>query len=133
MKAQVVLLVIGIAWVSACAAPAPSPSGGASGSTDSAPPARSTGPKRMTIAIRSDPKALTAKLNSAAGAGGSPGAPEIEQMLNSGLGVETKAGAIMPQLAEAVPSAENGLWQVFPDGRMETRYRIRDGAAWHDG
>src|SRR5438094_308518 len=76
----------------------------------------SSAPTRLTIAIRSDPKALTAKLNSAAGAGGSPGAPEIEQMLNSGLGVETKAGGIFPQLAEAVPSAENGLWQVFPDG-----------------
>jgi peptide/nickel transport system substrate-binding protein len=93
----------------------------------------SAAPKRLTIAIRSDPKALTAKLNSAAGAGGSPGAPEIEQMLNNGLAVETKAGGIFPQLAEAVPSAENGLWQVFPDGRMETRYRIRDGAVWHDG
>jgi peptide/nickel transport system substrate-binding protein len=93
----------------------------------------SSAPKRLTIAIRSDPKALTAKLNSAAGAGGSPGAPEIEQMLNNGLAVETKAGGIFPQLAEAVPSAENGLWQVFPDGRMETRYRIREGAIWHDG
>jgi hypothetical protein len=24
------------------------------------------------------------------------------------------------QLAEAVPSIENGLWKILPDGRMET-------------
>ena len=52
---------------------------------------------------------------------------EDEQMLNNGLAVETKAGGIYPQLAEVVPSVENGLWQVFPDGRMETSYRIREG------
>ncbi|MBM2812391.1 MAG: hypothetical protein HW416_3150, partial [Chloroflexi bacterium] len=32
-----------------------------------------------------------------------------------------------------VPSLENGLWKLLPDGRMETTWRIRDGAQWHDG
>ncbi len=54
-------------------------------------------------------------------------------MLNNGLAVETKAGGIFPQLAEAVPTVENGLWKLLPDGRMETSYRIREGAQWHDG
>jgi ABC-type transport system substrate-binding protein len=36
-------------------------------------------------------------------------------------------------LAEQLPSVENGLWRVFPDGRMETRRTIRSGAQWHDG
>src|SRR5258706_12559721 len=47
-------------------------------------------PKRLTIAVRSDPKALAAKLNSAAGAGGAPGADEIEQMRNNGLAVRAE-------------------------------------------
>src|SRR4051794_4915851 len=38
-----------------------------------------------------------------------------------------------PILAEAMPSVENGLWQVLPDGRMETTWKIREGAKWHDG
>ena len=39
----------------------------------------------------------------------------------------------MPVLAEAIPSFENGLWKVFPDGQMETTWKIREGARWHDG
>jgi peptide/nickel transport system substrate-binding protein len=40
---------------------------------------------------------------------------------------------LQPQLAEAVPSAENGLWKLLPDGRMETTWRIKPEARWHDG
>src|SRR5206468_4097237 len=50
-----------------------------------------------------------------------------------GLVVEDDQAELHPALAEAVPSVENGLWRVFPDGRMETTWRIRSGAAWHDG
>jgi peptide/nickel transport system substrate-binding protein len=28
---------------------------------------------------------------------------------------------------------ENGLWTVFPDGRMETTWRIKPGTRWQDG
>lgn len=38
-----------------------------------------------------------------------------------------------PQLAEAAPSVENGLWKVFPDGRRETSWRLKPGALWVDG
>ncbi|MBM2813227.1 MAG: hypothetical protein HW416_3986, partial [Chloroflexi bacterium] len=38
-----------------------------------------------------------------------------------------------PRLAEAVPSIENGLWKLLPDGRMETTWKLRDGVRWHDG
>src|SRR4030095_4677521 len=38
-----------------------------------------------------------------------------------------------PQLAEAVPTTENGLWRVLPDGRMETPWTLLPGATWHDG
>jgi peptide/nickel transport system substrate-binding protein len=131
MNPRAILALCGVLALAACAAPA-APTGTSGGASSSAA-SSSSSPKRLTIAIRSDPKALSAKLNSAAGAGGAPGAAEIEQMLNDGLAVETKAGVLEPQLAEAVPSVENGLWKVFPDGTMETTYHIRDGAFWHDG
>lgn len=114
----------------ACAAPTTPMSGAPSSGITSE---RSAAPKRISVAIRSDPKALSAKLNSAAGAGGAPGAGEIEMMLNNGLALESNGGALHAQLAEAVPSVENGLWKLLPEGRMETTWRIRDGAFWHDG
>ena len=42
-------------------------------------------------------------------------------------------GVRQPQLAEAVPSLENGLWQVFADGTMRTTHRLREKVLWHDG
>jgi peptide/nickel transport system substrate-binding protein len=40
---------------------------------------------------------------------------------------------MLPQLAQALPTLENGLWQVFPDGRMETRWALKPGVQWQDG
>jgi peptide/nickel transport system substrate-binding protein len=42
-------------------------------------------------------------------------------------------GTLRPFLAESVPSIENGLWKLLPDGRMETTWKIRPNARWHDG
>ncbi len=53
--------------------------------------------------------------------------------MSAGLTIVDDRGIIRPQLAEAVPGIENGLWKVFPDGRMETTWRIRPGTRWHDG
>ncbi len=116
--------------LTACAGPAPrEPAPGSSGSAST----RASGPKKITVAIRGDPKTLSAKLNSGAGAGGIPGVAEIEELLNSGLGIEDRAGTVHPLLAEQIPNIESGLWEVFPDGRMQTTWRIREGAVWHDG
>ena len=38
-----------------------------------------------------------------------------------------------PILAEAVPTLNTDSWRVFPDGRMETVFRLREGLTWHDG
>jgi len=38
-----------------------------------------------------------------------------------------------PVLAEAVPELNSDDWRVFPDGRMETIFRLRSGLKWHDG
>jgi len=85
------------------------------------------------VAIRGDPKALSAKLNSAAGAGGIPGVAEMEELINAGFANEDTPGALHVQLAEAIPTVENGLWKVNPDGTMETTWKIRPGVKWHDG
>lgn len=39
----------------------------------------------------------------------------------------------VPYLAAELPSRESGSWRIFPDGRMETTYRLKPAARWHDG
>ncbi len=39
----------------------------------------------------------------------------------------------VPVLAEAAPQLHSEDWRVFPDGRMETIFRLKSGLKWHDG
>ena len=54
-------------------------------------------------------------------------------MVNAGLVRGDDQGNAHAELAEAIPTLENGLWRLFPDGRMETTWRLREGTMWHDG
>lgn len=87
----------------------------------------STAPKRITAAILTDLYALGPR------GGAVPGKGNVEGLLHAGLANDDEHGVLRPRLAEAAPSVENGLWRVLPDGRMETTWRIRAGARWHDG
>lgn len=93
---------------------------------------KAAGPKRITAAIMSDPAGIS-RVFITAGAGSYPGGDALEELLNAGLSRTDNQGLRLPQLAEAVPSLENGLWKVLPDGRMETTWKIRSDAVWHDG
>lgn len=53
--------------------------------------------------------------------------------MNRGLTEADDTRIFRPLLAEDIPTIENGLWKVFPDGRMETTWRIKAGVEWHDG
>jgi peptide/nickel transport system substrate-binding protein len=68
-----------------------------------------------------------------AGSGTIPGGDGLEELVNGGLIIVDDRGGVRPQLAEAVPTLENGRWRLLPDGRMETTWTIRPGAQWHDG
>jgi len=88
--------------------------------------------KRITVAVRSNPPNLNSTLSGTA-IGKVPGVPEIEQLVHTGLEVLDDQGRRRAQLAETLPDTTNGLWRVFPDGRMETVWKIRPNASWHDG
>lgn len=91
-------------------------------------PQASAAPKRITAAIRGDIPSL------APGAAGPvPGRQEMYDLVNVGFASFDTRASLVPRLAEAVPTTENGLWVVYPDGRMETTWKIRAGAQWHDG
>ncbi|HEY3117498.1 MAG TPA: ABC transporter substrate-binding protein [Chloroflexota bacterium] len=107
--------------VAGCAAPQGRESAGTSG----APAA----PKRIVAAISGDPRTVYSSF----GANGVRGADVLNILLNSGLANLDHTATMRPLLAQEVPSVENGLWQVFPDGTMDLSWRVRDGAKWHDG
>lgn len=111
----------------ACTAPSPVASNGRDGQGEA-----SAAPKRITVAIMGDPPTLSNAINSGGGAG-VPGATPVAALINAGLTVKDDRGGLQPRLSEAVPTVENGLWKVFPDGQMETTWRMRPGIEWHDG
>src|SRR2546422_5456927 len=43
------------------------------------------------------------------------------------------SGVIHPYLAETLPQLNAESWRLFPDGRMETTYRLKPNLTWHDG
>lgn len=112
--------------LAACAGPARPPGSSAPVGETQTPPA----PIRITAAIPATPPFLYNKLN-VGGVGGQGNA--LQELVHVGLTGYDPRADLHPRLAEAVPSVDNGLWQVFSDGRMETTWRIRRGALWHDG
>ncbi len=124
------LLVLALIAVTACGAP-PAPSRALPRDVHETQAARPT--VRITAAMMGEPKILTTQF-SPTGIGGSiPGVDSLEELLHAGMSVLDGQGRLKPQLAESVPTLENGLWKVAADGRMETTWKIRPGASWHDG
>jgi peptide/nickel transport system substrate-binding protein len=78
--------------------------------------------------VRADPPTLNSELNTII-----PGATALERLVSAAMGTDDDQGTLHPQLGEAVPSVENGLWRLLPDGRMQTTWKIKPGARWHDG
>jgi peptide/nickel transport system substrate-binding protein len=56
-----------------------------------------------------------------------------DSVVNMGLTIPDVTGVRRATLAEAVPTVDNGLWKLLPDGGMELTWKIRDGTTWHDG
>src|SRR4051794_27313236 len=106
-------------------------SGSSSPSGSSASPATAQKPKRIVVAMMGQPSAFVSRMNSTSNT--VPGVSNLEQLVNSSLTEQTRDRSLQPLLAEAVPTIENGLWKLLPDGRMETTWHIRQGARWHDG
>jgi peptide/nickel transport system substrate-binding protein len=73
------------------------------------------------------PESLNPKLIAGAGVG------DYVWLFSSFLTYYDERGIVHPMLAREIPTQENGLWRVNPDGTMVTTYRLRDNARWHDG
>lgn len=124
LKSFAALLLAGAVGLVGCA---PAASTGASSAGGPTTPAAK---KRVTIAALGDIFTVNTLLT---GTGlNQPGISETARLLNVGLTINN-GGVREARLAEAVPTTENGLWEVLPDGRMEMTWTIRPNASWHDG
>src|SRR4051794_13145411 len=118
----------------ACAAPAPSPSSVGrnpnepSASVQSTVPS-STRPKRIVTAVVGQPNVWVERLRS----GPRIGAWNLYELTTAGLTLIDAQGGLQPPPPEAVPTLENGLWRLLPDGTMETTWKLRPNLKWHDG
>jgi peptide/nickel transport system substrate-binding protein len=116
-------VMAGVLLLTSCtggsAGPAPTSAGPA------APAERPSQPKRIIVGSREAAPLLSGQLDSAADV--------IEELVSAGMVRFAPTGEPLPLLAEAVPSLENNQWKVFPDGRMETTWRLKEGLRWHDG
>lgn len=119
---QAVLVVSAIA-LTACAPGAGAPQGrGLVGEGQAAS-------RTLVIAMHVEPTTLAPRPPTTSGI--TPSAPTM--IFSSWLVVADGRNVPRPQLAEQLPQLNTGDWQVFPDGQMETIYRLRPGLTWHDG
>src|SRR5438094_3909662 len=56
-----------------------------------------------------------------------------KRLFNANLALLDERSTAHPYLAEALPQLDTDSWRVFPDGRMETTWRLKPGIVWHDG
>lgn len=53
-------------------------------------------------------------------------------IFNAALATGDEDGKPVPFLAERLPELNTDSWRVFPDGTMETTYRLAPNLRWHD-
>lgn len=123
-----VTLVIALATIAASCAPGARP---LSPSSPDAPARteRVREARTAIIALNAEPAGV-APLNP--GASGF-GANFAVRPFNAFLELMDDRGNAHPYLAESLPQLNTDAWRVFPDGRMETRYRLKPNLTWHDG
>ena len=99
---------------------AQAPGGG--GSSD-----RPTQNRTLTLAHRYEHSTLAPKVLQSNGPGNNT------RLFNASLALIDDKGETWPYLAESLPQLNSDAWRVFPDGRMETTYRLKDNLVWQDG
>jgi peptide/nickel transport system substrate-binding protein len=127
---HVLAALIGAALLCASCGPAPADRGD---STGSAP----TAPKTLRIGMQAsnEPSGGTDGPVSVApygGAGSGSASQEHYFIFHGGLTKFDQQGQVIANLAEKLPSLQDGDWKLLPAG-MEVTWRIRPDVVWHDG
>jgi peptide/nickel transport system substrate-binding protein len=121
-----VLTLLALILVAGCAPGTPQttvPSQPGGGRLESRPT-----PTLVTV-VRVEPPSLAADAITAPGAS----VGFVTRVFNAGLELTDAQDRSQPYLAEALPQLNTDTWRVFPDGRMETVYRLKPNLTWQDG
>ncbi|HEY3115337.1 MAG TPA: ABC transporter substrate-binding protein [Chloroflexota bacterium] len=122
-RAAFLASILGMAIV-AC-----SPSPNRSNPTSAEPTAATQPARTFVTAVATEPKTLGARII---------GQPAValaltRRIVNADLALVDTQSNFHPYLAEALPRLNTDSWKVFPDGKMETTYRLKPNLVWHDG
>ncbi len=121
-----ILALLVLLGASGCATPGP----GAGRTGTAAAPASAPNPsadRTVRVAVRYEIDNLATKVIG-------PNGPTItRRFFNASQALIDDKGIARPYLAETLPQLNTDSWKVFPDGRMETTYRLRPSLTWHDG
>ncbi|HWP36161.1 MAG TPA: ABC transporter substrate-binding protein [Gemmatimonadales bacterium] len=119
------IVLLAMVWALAACAPAAPPR---------TQPADSEGGERPAAASRTLVMAVNTEVSTLSPKMLGPTNPErTTRIFSAGLSLVDARGEVRPYIAEALPQLNSDTWHVFPDGRMETTWRLRPGLAWHDG
>jgi peptide/nickel transport system substrate-binding protein len=128
-RAAPVLLALALLLALSACGPGPQSSAGTRPADSAAAPETGAINRTLVLLGRSEMPSLALRPIQSLGLTSSTGS----RIFNSGLALEDDRGAFQPYLAEALPQLNSESWRVFPDGRMETVYRLKPGLVWHDG
>ncbi len=117
-------VVVGALLLLSCA---PAPSRG----TPASSPGATSQPKVLRIGLQADREPASPAMFGSSGSGSS--ALEGYFVFHAGLTVYDPSGAPIPQLAQKVPSLQDGDWKLRPEGGMEVTWVLKPGLTWHDG
>src|SRR5579862_7772528 len=121
MMVGVTLTLLLLAGGCAPGAPESASSGTTASGTAVAP-----GKKQIVASILSTPAGMHQELTNPQGTSGSvPGLAEMFELTDGDLTYFDETFARHPWLATDVPSLDNGLWEVSPDGTMQTTWKIK--------
>lgn len=89
--------------------------------------------KTIVVVARGEPVILNHQISSNR-PGAVAGITELMYALNARLAnVQDYTRVVGTRLADVAPTTDNGLWKLSPDGTMETTWKLRRDATWHDG
>jgi peptide/nickel transport system substrate-binding protein len=126
MIRSMAISLVALVVATACAQPASRIAAPPSGQGQQ-PAARPS--QTLTTAVRYEPVSLAAKPLRATGST----ADYTVRLFNAELVQRDARDTARAYLAEGLPQLNTDSWRVFPDGRMETTYRLKPKLTWHDG
>jgi peptide/nickel transport system substrate-binding protein len=93
-----------------------------------AAPAAPPPSRQLVVLTRGEPHSLALRAFQTVGGGSYP-----HLMLNATFDDQDENGDPFPVLPETLPQLNTDTWRVFPNGTMETTYRLKPTIVWHDG